>query len=140
MSLSDIRSKQPVFDAIAEFNRLGRDRFLEKYGFGHARSYLLVHKGQKYDSKAIVGVAHGYARPDLGPLKADEFSGGEATVKQKLKELKFRVIRQETKRGHVKMIETIRRILALQPLYSHINTPEMQQRQHLVCNKLVQEI
>ena len=91
MSLSDIRSKQPVLKAIDEFNRLGRDQFLEKYGFGHARSYLLVHEGQKYDSKAIVGVAHGYARPDLGPLKADEFSGGEAIVKRKLERLGFRV-------------------------------------------------
>ena len=91
MSLSDIKSKQPVLDAIAEFNRLGGDQFLKKYGFGHARSYLLVHDGQKYDSKAIVGAAHGYARPDLGPLKAGDFTGGEATVKRKLEGLGFRI-------------------------------------------------
>lgn len=91
MSLSDIKSKQPVLDAIAEFNRLGGDQFLKKYGFGHARSYLLVHDGQKYDSKAIVGAAHGYARPDLGPLKAEEFNGGEVPVKRKLERLGFRI-------------------------------------------------
>ena len=91
MSLSDIRSKQPVLAAIAEFDRLGRDRFLEKYGFGHSRSYWLVHDGRQYDSKAIVGAAHGYARPALGPLKADEFSGGEAPVKRKLERLGFRI-------------------------------------------------
>ena len=91
MSLSDIRSKQPVLDAIAEFDRLGRDRFLEKYGFGHSRSYWLVHDGWQYDSKAIVGAAHGYARPDLGPLKAEEFNGGEMPVKRKLERLGFRI-------------------------------------------------
>ena len=91
MSLSDIRRKQPVLDAIAEFNRLGRDRFLEKYRFGHSRSYWLVHDGRQYDSKAIVGAAHGYARPDLGPLKAEEFNGGEMPVKRKLERLGFRI-------------------------------------------------
>ena len=91
MSLSAIRSKQPVLAAIAEFDRLGRDRFLEKYGFGHSRSYWLVHDGRQYDSKAIVGAAHGYARPDLGPLKAEEFHGGEVPVKRTLERLGFRI-------------------------------------------------
>ena len=91
MSLSDITSRQPVLKAIAEFDRLGRDRFLEKYGFGPSRVYWLVHDGQQYDSKAIVGAAHGYARPDLGPLKARVFTGGEVPVKRKLEQLGFRV-------------------------------------------------
>lgn len=91
MSLSDITSPQPILDAIAEFNRLKRDKFLKKYGFGPSRSYWLVHDDQRYDSKAIVGVAHGYARPDLGPLTAKEFSGGEASIGRKLEQLGFRV-------------------------------------------------
>jgi 5-methylcytosine-specific restriction protein A len=45
---------------VAEYDRLGPDRFLEKYGFGAARSYWLVVDGKTYDSKAIVGAAHGY--------------------------------------------------------------------------------
>jgi hypothetical protein len=68
MSLSDIASRQPVLDAVAE--QLGRDQFLQKYGFGHSRSYWLIHNGQRYDSKAITGAAPGYVRPDLGPLGA----------------------------------------------------------------------
>ena len=40
---------------MAEYDRLGQDRFLEKYGFGAARSYWLVIDGKTYDSKAIVG-------------------------------------------------------------------------------------
>ncbi len=91
MSLSDITSRQPILDAIAEFNRLKPDQFLKKYGFRRSRSYWLVHDNQRYDSKAIVGAAHGYARPDLGPLKASEFSGGEASIRRKLEQLGFRV-------------------------------------------------
>jgi hypothetical protein len=65
-----------VHSAIREFDRLGRDTFLNTYGFGKARDYFLVQDGQLYDSKAIAGVAHQYL-PGHAPLKADEFSGGE---------------------------------------------------------------
>ena len=91
MSLSDIANRQPVLDAIAEFNTLKRHQFLKKYGFQQSRSCWLVYNNQLYDSKAVVGAAHGYARPDLGPLTAGEFSGGEASVLHKLEKLGFRV-------------------------------------------------
>lgn len=89
MAISDITGPQPILDAIAEFDRLGSDGFLRKYGFGPSRSYWLLHNGKRYDSKAIVGAAHGYARPDLGPLPASAFSGGEARVQRKLEQLGF---------------------------------------------------
>ena len=44
----------------------------------------------EYDSKAIVGVAHGFL-PGEQPLKAAEFSGGEATVGRLLRDLGFAV-------------------------------------------------
>jgi putative restriction endonuclease len=91
MALADISSREAVLVAIAEFDRLGRERFLKKYGFGQARTYWLVHQGKRYDSKAIVGAAHGHARPGLGSLKAADFVGGEATVRRKLEELGFAV-------------------------------------------------
>jgi 5-methylcytosine-specific restriction protein A len=47
-----------------------------------------------YDSKAIAGVAYGYEFPDRGPLQADDFSGGEATVKARLEQLGFEVVRR----------------------------------------------
>jgi hypothetical protein len=49
-----------------------------------AREYLLVHDGRTYDTKAIVGAAHGFLE-DHRPLKASEFSGGQATVGQLLR-------------------------------------------------------
>jgi hypothetical protein len=48
-------SRCEILQAVAEYDRLGQDRFLEKYGFGAARSYRLVVDGKTYDSKAIVG-------------------------------------------------------------------------------------
>jgi hypothetical protein len=53
MTVADIKGRKEVLDAIAEFDRLGRDRFLEKYKFGPSRSYWLVRQGKQYDSKAF---------------------------------------------------------------------------------------
>ena len=60
-------TREAVLAAITEYDELGQDAFLDKYGFHPARSYLLVHDGKSYDSKAIVGVAHGHL-PGKKPL------------------------------------------------------------------------
>jgi MrcB-like, N-terminal domain len=92
VALADLTSRDAVLAAMEEFERLGRDQFLQHYGFGRARDYEVVHNGKRYDSKAIVGAAHGHQHPSLGPLKSSDFSGGRPTV-SKLKELGFDVIR-----------------------------------------------
>ena len=89
MGLRDI-TRTAVLAAIAEYDRLGGDEFLDKYGFDRARSYLLIHNGKAYDSKAIVGVAHGFL-PEERALTARDFSGGEATVGRLLRGLGFTV-------------------------------------------------
>ena len=91
MAFRDISSRSAILEAIAEYDQLGQHAFLEKYGFHPARSYFLVVNGREYDSKAIVGVAHGYQYPQLGPLAATEFSGGAATVQRLLEVLGFEV-------------------------------------------------
>jgi 5-methylcytosine-specific restriction protein A len=83
-------SRREILLAVAEYDRLGRDRFLEKYGFGTARSYRLVVDGKTYDSKAIVGAAHGFLHGQE-PLAAADFSGGAATVGRLLGSLGFQV-------------------------------------------------
>jgi len=95
MSLAKLQSRAAVEAAIEEFDRVGRDYFLEKYGFGRSREYMLHDSttGKLYDSKAIVGAAYGYAFPDEGPLRAADFSGGEATVERVLADLGFQVVR-----------------------------------------------
>ena len=86
MALGDVTA-EGVERAAAEFDRLRKEAFLDRYGFGRARTYFLVHGGRRYDSKAVVGVAHGFDRPDLGPLRPQDFSGGEATVAAHLRAL-----------------------------------------------------
>jgi hypothetical protein len=66
--------------AIAEYGRLGSELFLSKYGFGPAKAFMLSFNGQKYDSKAIAGVAHGYQFPEIGPLESGRFKGGKLTT------------------------------------------------------------
>ena len=78
---------------MAEFDQLGRDAFPAEYGFRKARGYFLVRGGNRYDSKGMVGVAHGYDRPDDGRLAAQAFTGGDATVAPHLVSLEFEVER-----------------------------------------------
>jgi hypothetical protein len=92
LGLADITADD-VLAAVAEFDRIGRDAFLARYEFKPAREYFLVVGGRHYDSKAICGAAHGYSRSDSRPLKAQEFSGGYATVQRRLEDLGFRVER-----------------------------------------------
>lgn len=89
MPLLDL-TPEAVRQAIAEFDQVGRDPFLTKYGFGKARGYFLVHNGQAYDSKAIAGAAHQYLS-GRAALKSDEFSGGENAAAGRLRELGFKI-------------------------------------------------
>ena len=89
MALREL-SRREILQAVAEYDRLGRVRFLEKYEFGPARSYRLVIDGKTYDSKAIVGAAHGFL-PGQEALTAHDFSGGAATVGRLLSRLGFEV-------------------------------------------------
>ncbi|MBW5251123.1 HNH endonuclease [Streptomyces sp. P01-B04] len=78
-----------VLKVLAEHDELGREAFLSKHGFGEARSYVLVHGGQEYDSKAVAGVAHKW---DQGrALTSDEFSGGKDHAAAWLKRVGFQV-------------------------------------------------
>jgi MoxR-like ATPase len=92
MSPEELTSKEAVRQALMEFDELGRDRFLEKYGFGPAHRYFLRDREKLYDSKAIFGVAYGYQHPEQGPLSSKSFTGGEATVKKKLEDLGFEIV------------------------------------------------
>jgi 5-methylcytosine-specific restriction protein A len=90
MGLADITAAQ-VEQALKEYDRLGGEAFLRRYGFGPARRYLLVRDGREYDSKAVVGAAHGFL-PGRAPLAARSFSGGEAHAVGLLRRLGFTVV------------------------------------------------
>jgi hypothetical protein len=60
VSLDDLSDPDAVRAAMAEFDRLGREAFLAKYGIDKARGWLLVdERGREYDAEAIAGAAHG---------------------------------------------------------------------------------
>jgi hypothetical protein len=87
-------TRADVVRAIEEYDRLGQDQFLAAHGFGRAKAYLLIHNGRSYDSKAILGVAYGFATGV--PLGSSEFSGGVHGAAGVLRNLGFeiRVLRE----------------------------------------------
>jgi hypothetical protein len=89
MALSDL-TVESVLAALDQFRDLGRDVFLDRYHFGKARSYFVLHNGLLCDSKAIAGAAHGFL-DGLSPLGPHDFSGGEHSVAKRLRELGFEV-------------------------------------------------
>jgi ribosomal protein S27AE len=86
VALSDI-TREAVLQAMDEYDELGADEFLSRYGFAPATVYRVAEHGRQYDSKAIVGVAHGYATGQF--LTASDFSGGQQTVVNTLEALGF---------------------------------------------------
>lgn len=93
--LSRLQSPAAIQAVMDEFSRLGRTAFLERYSFGKSRDYLVKNPvtGALCDSKAIIGAAFGFQFPLEGPLTVKDFSGGDATVVQKLQSLGFEVVR-----------------------------------------------
>ncbi|MDX2818646.1 HNH endonuclease [Streptomyces sp. PA03-5A] len=80
-------TRDGVLAAIAEYDELGRDRFLSEYGYKPATGYLLVYQDRTYDSKAIAGVAHKF---DQGrALGWTELSGGRSHAAKWLDRLGF---------------------------------------------------
>lgn len=90
--MADLTNREAVLDAIREYDELGRDAFLEKYGFGLSKRYFIEVNGKRYESKAIAGVALGKQHPEKGFLSHNLFSGGISTVGQKMANLGFKFI------------------------------------------------
>lgn len=90
MTLADV-TRESVLAATTEFERLGRRQFLRSSGFRGSREYYLEHDGNLYDSKPIIGYAHGLSTGT--PLGPAGFSGGDKTVAHRLEVLGFTVRR-----------------------------------------------
>lgn len=110
MAPSDIE-KDDVLAAIAEYDKLGQDEFLKQYEFGKASKFRLVHSGKFYDSKAIAGVAHGFATNDFWTAErpfGGTGPGGAVTILESLGffidrgELLFKLTQLNVDRTHGK--------------------------------------
>lgn len=93
MPLRTITDPAHVRRAAREYDRLGRDAFLARYGFGRSTEYLVEVDGRLYDSKALLGAAHQWASPDRRPLPHSAFSGGCTAAVRFLEGLGFAVHR-----------------------------------------------
>ncbi len=78
-----------VLLALEEFDRVGADEFLSRYGFDHAGEFELVHNSSTYDSLAVLGVAHLRATGELAP--SEDLSGGPLGAATVLRQLGFTV-------------------------------------------------
>lgn len=70
MSLDLLTRADAVGAAMDEYDELGADAFLAKYGYGRARAYFVERDGKTYDSKAIAGVAVGKQQGDVYQMVA----------------------------------------------------------------------
>ena len=109
MAISDV-TKDAVLKAVDEYRALGQDTFLEKYGFGKSTRYLLRVGGQNFDSKAIVGAAHGYALPEVGPLANSAFSGGKDAAAGVLEGLGFQIFEREASTKRVWTVDELSQV------------------------------
>ncbi|MEZ5092829.1 hypothetical protein [Nocardioides sp.] len=89
MGLFDEVGRSDVLSAIEEYDKLGGEEFLGRYGFGPARDYVLWHDGRTYDAKAVLGVARKFTTG--APASSEEFRGGVGGAASLLTELGFHV-------------------------------------------------
>lgn len=90
MAMADV-SAADILATLSEYDELGREEFLRRYGYREAARYLIEHDGKRYDSKAVVGVAHKVSHGR--PLLPSEFSGGAHTVVELLERRGYTVRR-----------------------------------------------
>ena len=93
LTLSDLTSAAAVQAALDEFTRSDHASFLARHGFGISRDWVVRDPRTRVwaDSKAIAGVALAYQYPGSEGLRAEDLSGGEATVVPRLRALGFEV-------------------------------------------------
>lgn len=90
--LSDLTESTAVEGAISEFRRLGRDEFLDRYGFGESRDYFILDNGEMIDSKPVVAAALALQHPAAARLGPDDFTGGISGTVRVLQRLGFTVV------------------------------------------------
>ena len=85
-------TRQHVLAAIHEYDEVGQDEFLDRYGYAPSLDYILRHAENSYDSKAILGAALRHATG--AAATSEELSGKTGTAKV-LRDLDFDVLSPE---------------------------------------------
>lgn len=107
-NLEHLTSEKAVRQAMALFQKIGRDAFIAEYSvpekkFGRSRDWFVVEDGLGYDSKPLSAAAYGFQHGREKALHADDFHGGDP-VKKQMGLLGFRVAKwlsPELEKGEV---------------------------------------
>jgi hypothetical protein len=86
-----LSDRDAVLVAMREFDELGRDAFLAKYGFGRSQKYRIAHEGELYDVKPVLAAAYRIQFPDREPITSENSTSGLRTTVAKAQELGFEV-------------------------------------------------
>ena len=82
-------TREAVEAVIAEYDQIGRDALLQRYGFSDAQAPAFEYEGQSYDSRAVIAAAWRHLGPGEAPFDPDEAARDERTVARALKQLGF---------------------------------------------------
>jgi len=86
-------TRQHVLAAINEYDEVGQDEFLGRYGFAPSQEHVVRHANQSYDSKVLLGAALGYATGTAAT--AAEFTSSKTAAAKVLRDLDFDVLSPE---------------------------------------------
>jgi 5-methylcytosine-specific restriction enzyme A len=92
VKFTDLTDPAAVAGAVAEFRRLGRAGFLNRYGLEPSRDYFLRDGDELFDSTTDLAAAFARQFPDRPALKPRDFSGGATATVQALQRLGYVVI------------------------------------------------
>jgi MoxR-like ATPase len=90
-AIRDLTDRDAVLASMREFDEIGREAFLQKYGFGRAQKYRILHEGNLYDVKAVLAAAYQRQFPERKPLTSENSTSGLRTTVPKAQELGFEV-------------------------------------------------
>ena len=83
-------SREAVLRAITEFDALGREGFLARYGYRRSRHLEIVHEGRRYDMKAVWAAAQ--VEPGTSPpVPMPKPNNSRHIVKPQIEKLGFTV-------------------------------------------------
>ena len=82
-------TRADVERALAEYDRLGPDRFFSEHGYAPTTTYDLVWDERRYPPKAILGTAYELATGQR--LGSSDFEGGKTGAVRVLGQLGFTV-------------------------------------------------
>lgn len=106
--LSSIQNRSSIISTIEEYDKLGKNKFLNKYSYRESTKYFIEYNNKEYDSKAIIGVSFKYEFLKEEPLRNTEFTGG-LVVEKKLKSLGFKVIKKTIVNAIIKAFNILER-------------------------------